>query len=425
MHRHSLQKVELAPFVKKAKTFTSFILLVIAIILFLPWEQTSKGEGKLIAYDPSERHYTIHAPISGFIKDYNIQEDKIVKEGDLLFEMVDLDHEYLPRLKDIGNDITIQRENTQNTLTLLNEQKNNLMQNLRTGLDIYDGKIAQTKDSLNTLKNTKLEVQNSYNIALSNYERIKLLFEEGIESKRSYEVAHNEYIKLSTMLENATLSIQREEKALQIQISEKETFLKSQENAIKSMQNQIIASQNRLKTLDRELTNATINISRNANARVYATKDGYPMRVLINDKDRYVKAGEPLIQFSPLITKRALLVKIRALDMPLIKEGLKVRVQFYGWPALQVSGWPKITFGTFGGVIDKLDPISHENGFYYAYIVQTPEEPWPEDDVLRVGTNASAWIRLSTVPIWYELWRLHNAAPANMFYPKKIEKNAK
>jgi len=425
MHRNSLQKVELAPFVKRAKTITTIIIVVLVLILFLPWEQTSKGEGKLIAYNPSERHYTIHAPISGFIKDYNIQEDKLVKEGDLLFEMVDLDNEYLPKLKDIGNDIQIERSNTQNTLRILNEQRNNLEENLQTGLDIYDGKISQTKDSLSTLRNTKSEVQNNYNISKINYERIKLLYEEGIESKRSYEVAHNEYVKFSTMLENTLLSIQREEKSLQIQIKEKESFLKSQENRIKSMQNQIIASQNRLKNLDKELTNATINISRNANSRVYATKDGYPMRVLINDKDRYVKAGEPLIQFSPLITKRALLVKVRALDMPLIKEGLKVRVQFYGWPALQVSGWPTITYGTFGGVVDKLDPISHEDGFYYAYIVQTPEEPWPSSDVLRVGTNASAWIRLSTVPIWYELWRLHNAAPVNMFYPEKKENNAK
>lgn len=425
MHRNSLQKVELAPFVKKAKTITTLILVVIFIVLLLPWEQTSKGEGKLIAYNPSERHYTIHAPISGFIKNYNIEEDQFVKEGDLLFEMVDLDSEYLPKLKEIGNNLGLERSNTQNTLAILHEQQENLEQNLHTGLDIFERKITQIKDALSTLKNTKLEVENNYKISKINYERIKLLYEEGIESKRSYEVGHNEYVKFTTMLENTTLSIKREEEALQIQIQEKERFLNSQENKIKSMQNQIIASQNRLKALERELTNATINISRNANARVYATKDGYPMRVLINDKDRYVKAGEPLIQFSPTITKRVLLVKVRALDMPLIKKNLKVRVQFYGWPALQVSGWPTITYGTFGGLVDKVDPISHEDGFYYAYVVEDPEEPWPSDDVLRVGTSASAWIRLSTVPIWYELWRLHNAAPVNMFYPEMKEKNAK
>jgi multidrug resistance efflux pump len=421
MSKTSLEKAEISSFVKKSKTISLILVASLIALLFLPWEQTTTGEGKLIAYDPSERDFSIGAPISGFIKNYHIEENMFVKKGDLLFEMQDLDAQYLPKLEDIANDIKIEHTNTNNTLVILEQQQENLNNNLLTGLDIHDRKIAQIEDSLRSLHNTQKEVQNNYTITKSNYERIKLLFDEGIESQRSYEVAHNEYVKLTALLDTTSINIQREAKALEIQKKEKERFLKTQENSIKSMQERIISSQNRLKSLDKELTNASINISRNANAQVFATKDGYPLRILINDKDRYVKVGEPLVHFAPKVTKRVLLTKIRSIDMPLIKVGLKVRIQFAGWPALQVAGWPKITFGTFRGIVDKIDSVSHEDEAFYAYIVEDPNEPWPDHDVLKVGSNASAWVRLSTVSIGYEIWRLHNAMPLKMVHPQGKE----
>ncbi len=414
MPKSSLEKIELSPFVKKAKNITLFIMFILITLLLLPWEQTTKGEGKLIAYNPSERDYTIHAPISGFIQSYHIQEDRAVKKGDLLFEMVDLDVEYLNKLKDIKDDIKVQYTNTQNSLNLLKQKRENLQENLRTGMQIHDKKIAQVKDSLKTLSNEETQAENSYAISKSNYERIKLLFDEGIESKRSYELAHNENVKAEALLKSTIINIQREKKTLEIRKREKERFNKLQENKIKTMQRTILASKNSLKTLDQQIAQASINLSRNSTSKVYATKDGYPLRILINDKDRYVKQGDALIHFAPDVTQRVVLLKVRALDMPLIKEGLHTRVQFFGWPSLQVSGWPKITYGTFGGIVNKVDPIAHEEDSFYAYITEDPAEPWPTDSVLKVGTRATAWVRLSTVAIWYEIWRLHNALPLKM-----------
>lgn len=423
MPNTSFDKIKLSSSVIKAKTITFAFIIVLVSLLMLPWEQTTKGEGKLIAYYPSERDYTIHAPISGFIKGYEVEEDQFVKEGELLFEMHDLDANYLDKLHEIGDNLNTQQQNAQNSLKLLEQQEANLVANLQTGKEIQERKIAQIEDSLLTLQNRQKEMQNSFNVSQKNHERIKTLYEEGIESQRSYELAHNEFIRLSAILDTTAVNIQREQKALDIQIKERERFIKEQENAIRALQNQLITAQNRVKAIDRELTNASINISRNQNAQVYATKDGYPVRILKNDKDRYVKVGDPLIHFSPKITKRAVLVGVRAIDMPLIKKGLKVRIQFHGWPSLQVSGWPTITYGTFAGVVDKIDPIAHEEGLFYAYVTETPEEPWPDNEVLKVGTTASAWIRLSTVQIWYEIWRLHNALPLKMLYPSdKAEK---
>jgi multidrug efflux pump subunit AcrA (membrane-fusion protein) len=414
MHRTSLEKTELTPFASKAKHITTLIILALIAILFLPWEQTTRGEGRLIAYEPTERDYQLLAPISGFVKTYHIEEDSFVKKGDLLFEMVDLDAEYLDKLKAIGNDIDAQYDNMHSTLEKAQEQKLNIIANLQTSKQIYDRKIAQIEDAIRALRLQELQEQNNYKVATANYERMKLLFEEGIESKRTYEVAENAYLKAATALETIEVTIQREQKSLAIQQREKERFIKEQDNAIKTIENTILGYQSTLKSLEQNKKQASINVSRNTTAKVYATKDGYPLRILKNDQDAYIKQGEPLVHFSPKITKRTVLLKIRRVDMPLIKKGLKVRVQFYGWPAMQVSGWPKITYGTFGGIIDKIDPIAHEEGVFYAYVTEDPQEPWPADDVLKVGTRANGWVRLSTVTIAYEIWRMHNALPSNM-----------
>jgi len=414
MHRNSLEKTELSPFAYKAKRITTVIIFAVLGLLFLPWEQTTKGDGRLIAYEPTERDYQLLAPISGFVKAYHITEDSFVKKGDLLLEMVDLDAEYLNKLKAIANDIDAQHENMQATLKKAQEQKLNIIANLQTSKQIYDRKIAQSEDAIKALRLQQLQEQNNYKVATANYERLKLLFEEGIESKRSYEVAENAYLKASTVLETIEVTIQREQKSLAILQREKERFIKEQDNAIKSIENTILGYQSTLKSLEQQKKQASVKVSRNTTAKVYATKDGYPLRILKNDKDAYIKQGEPLVHFSPKVTKRAVLLKIRRIDMPLVKKGLKVRVQFYGWPAMQVSGWPKITYGTFGGIIDKIDPIAYEKGVFYAYVTEDPQEPWPADDVLKVGTRANGWVRLSTVTILYEIWRMHNALPSNM-----------
>ena len=107
-------------------------------------------------------------------------------------------------------------------------------------------------------------------------------------------------------------------------------------------------------------------------------------------------------------------VRLSDFNMPLIKKGLKVRIIFYGWPALQISGWPKISHGTYGGVIHSIEDISHEKGAYYALITEDKEDIWPDKSMLKLGSQASVWVTLGIVPLWYELWRLMMALPPAM-----------
>ena len=99
-----------------------------------------------------------------------------------------------------------------------------------------------------------------------------------------------------------------------------------------------MTTQNLAKTLKQTIESESSTISRYMSRDVVAKSDGYVVRIYLNDQNRLVKRGEEILYFSPIVTHRAIRMKVSDFNMPLMKEGLKTRVTFYGWPALQISG---------------------------------------------------------------------------------------
>jgi multidrug resistance efflux pump len=413
-----LQEVVLHKFVEKFWRISSIIVVVIIAFLFLPWQQTVKGQGIISAYDPTQRPYEISATIHGFIDEFHVEENQFVKKGELLFTMVDIDRKYSEKLKKIEENIQEQSENTHKQMFILREKRDNLQDYLNVGLNVYAQKFDQIEDKVRSLTLKKISLEKNYDIEKSNFERIALLFKDGIESRRKYEMSENIYIRTKAELEKVVIDIQIEKRSLDIIKKEKEKFLKDTQNKIKSLEESILSSQNKMTSLDQELQRQSMEISRYSSSEVYAKKDGYVVRLFENDKNKLLNKGDRVIYFAPVVSEKTLLLKVSDFNMPLIKEGLPVRLMFYGWPALQVSGWPAIKYGTFGGRIKKVDSISYDKGFFYAYVVEDGDEPWPKGHALKVGTQTTAWVRLETVPIWYQIWRTINGVPPRMVTPK-------
>ena len=76
-----------------------FFLFMFIFLIALPWQQTSDGSGKVIAYNPADRVQNIHATVSGRIKQWFVREGSYVKKGDPICEITDIDPNYLERLK--------------------------------------------------------------------------------------------------------------------------------------------------------------------------------------------------------------------------------------------------------------------------------------------------------------------------------------
>lgn len=419
---HSLEKLQVNPLVKKIWLFSSIVLSLLIMALFLPWQQTVEGEGVVVAYDPTQRDYPVLATMNGFINEFYVTENQFVKKGTKLFTMVDLDKEYLNKLKIIEGSSKDQYNNSKIQINNYQDTKKNLNQYLAVGLNVYQQKYEQTKNKIDSLKLKKISLEKKHEIEKSNYERTKLLHADGIESKRNLEVRENSYIEANVELKKISIDLDIEQNDLDILVNEREKFLKETENKIKLLDNDTLSSKNTLQSLGQSVQTNSVNVSRYTSGEVIAEKDGYVVRIFQNDKNKLIKMSERILHFAPKVTTKSLLLKVSDFNMPLIKEGLPVRIMFYGWPALQISGWPEIRFGTFAGIIKRVEQTSREKGFYYAQIVEDPKEPWPKGDSLRIGTQATVWARLETVPIWYQIWRLMNALPPKMVTPV-IEKN--
>jgi multidrug efflux pump subunit AcrA (membrane-fusion protein) len=398
---------------------TSTIIVILVGMLFLPWQQTVMGEGTLIAQNPSERGYMIASTVDGFVETIYVRENQKVKKGDKLFRMVDLDQNYSQRIDRMDESINNQIVYTNEEFETLAKNRGNLVEQMENGGQLYEKRLRQAQEEFKSLEFKKTAIQQSYSVEKANYERTKALFHDAIESKRSLERSENSYAKAKAEWEKVNIDLDIQKRNLDIIRQEKEQYLLDSLHKIRVADNTMNSAQVRLNGLKRDDERQKTDIARYATSDVVAQKDGHVLRVLVNDKNRYISKGDDVVHFAPEITTRTILLKISDFNMPLIKKGLPVRIRFYGWPALEVSGWPKIQYGTFSGIIDRVDPISFEQGFYYAYIIENPKEPWPSDQILRVGTRGTVWARLSTVPIWYEIWRTMNAAPPRMVKPEK------
>ena len=117
-------------------------------MLFLPWQQTVKGNGTVVAYDPTQRDYPVVATIDGFIEEFYVHENQFVTKGTKLFRMGDLDKGYLDRLKTIEGSSKQQYEDSQMQIVNFKDKKENLNPDFVLNDSKYDNsKILVTGDN--------------------------------------------------------------------------------------------------------------------------------------------------------------------------------------------------------------------------------------------------------------------------------------
>ncbi len=413
-----LTQIEQHAIVRRFGWITFAILLILTLILFLPWQQTAKGIGVLTALNPAERNYDILATVDGFIDTFYVKENQFVKKGDKLFRMRDLDERYHEKLLSI-------REQTQQNLTNESIKLENLKENLDSqekvyaiGMKTYDSKILNLQNSLSALLVQKSALLNKQKIEYANYKRALSLFQDGIQSKRDLELKENLYLNIKANYEKVLADIKNIKNSIKIANNDKESFSKEMELKINRIKNDILNSKNILNSLNKSIAKESLSIERYKSRDIVAKTDGYVVNIYQNDQNRLLKRGEKILFFAPIVTKRSILLKVSDFNMPLIKTGLKVRLIFYGWPAVQISGWPKIKHGTYGGVIQYIENVSRQKGYYYAMIVEDKnDDPWPEEQYLKVGTQATVWVLMNEVTLGYEIWRLILAQPPQMSTP--------
>lgn len=160
---------------------------------------------------------------------------------------------------------------------------------------------------------------------------------------------------------------------------------------------------------------------RNGLYYITAPQDGYVNRALQSGLGETVKEGTPIVSIMPANYEIAVETYVDPMDFPLLNKGEKVRVWFDGWPTIVFSGWPNMSYGTFGGQIVAKENFISENGKYRILIAPDPnDKKWPEQ--LSIGAGTQTIALLDDVPIWFEIWRTLNGFPPNFYQPDNTQK---
>ncbi len=409
------------------KRIIGVIAIIAIVFLFLPWTQNISGSGFVTTLKPYQRPQTIHSAIAGRIEKWYVKEGDFVKKGDTILFISEIKEDYLdPNLvENTGNQVKAKESAVQSY-----DQKVKALE-MQMGA-ISNERNLKLKQAQNKLKQSYLKVKSDstdleavktqLKIAETQYNRTVALQEEGLKPMTAVEekrvklqemqakiiTQENKYIASQNDVLNATMELNR----IQAEYTEKVAKASSDKQTALSSKFDTEAQVNKLKN---QYTNYQI---RNGLYYITAPQDGYVNRALQSGLGETIKEGTSIVSIMPSEFEIAVETYVDPVDLPLIHKGEKVRVWFDGWPTIVFSGWPGMSYGTFGGIIVAKENFISENGKYRVLIAPDPEEKnWPEQ--LSIGAGTQTMALLQDVPIWFEIWRTLNGFPPNYYQPTK------
>lgn len=146
-----------------AKWSCLFFILLAVIFAILPWQQTAFGEGRVIAYSPTERQQTIAAPVDGRLGKWYVYEGSQVKKGQPIVDIFDNDPNIIQKIQ-------LEKIATEKSLAV---------------------------------------AENAATIAKSNLDRQYNLYKQGISARKTYEMANLEYAKYINNVESLKVELAR------------------------------------------------------------------------------------------------------------------------------------------------------------------------------------------------------------------------
>jgi multidrug resistance efflux pump len=392
---YSLRSLE-AP--KAGKLLARWIMgigLIVFVILFFPWQQNIRGKGKITALSPGNRPQTVETVIAGRIQEWKIREGQFVTKGDTIAVISEVkekffDPKLLMRLRE-------QIKAKEGSLTSKEMKAGSLKRQIKALQAGFRTKTDQAK--------AKLEAERvRYTNLKSQFERNKTLFEAGNIPLTKYQDIEYKYQAATADFTNAEIEIAQVEAEYLDKINKAESDLN---NTLADL----FDTQATLAKLYNEYSNMEI---RSNQYFILAPQSGVVVKATQAGIGETITEGGAVCTIMPQSDDVAVEMYVRAMDVPLISKGRKVRIEFDGFPALQFSGWPSVSVGTFGGQVEVIDLVNTSPGqFRILVIPDQSDEKWPPQ--LRVGSGTQGWVMLDNVPVWYELWRQLNGFPPSLY----------
>ncbi len=396
-----------------ANALLVLLLLSIVGMIFVPWQQSARGAGQVIAYSPQERQQTVTAPTKGIVAIISpeLREGSIVKKGDLILEMEPSAADLVSQLEASLRDLDAKVATAETKAEVYG----------RNVIDFTEAKSAavsaadQLVEAAEAKWDAKQKLVAGYEAkrlqAQLNLERQKKLFENGLQSEKELEKLQKDLNVAESDLRSAQLEVEAalgELGAKRKERIQKEREAQTKVDYAKAMQQEALGQ---VATANKERRDIEIKLSELQRLNIRAPRDGTLYRVEVFEQGQMLKEGDPLFTIVPETSQRAVELWVSGNDVPLVHAADHVRLQFEGWPAVQFAGWPSVAVGTFSGTVASVDATDDGMGNFRVLVVPDEESSWPSERYLRQGVQANGWVMLNQVPLGYEIWRQLNGFP--------------
>ncbi len=414
-------------YVVLAMVLSVFLLGLAAVLIFVPWQQSISGIGKIMIVSPMERPQNIEAQIPARLQKWHVRDGQVVDKGQLIAELVDLDAKFLDPLQ--GQRLLAQkqaligrRKAAMARSKALQDQFVSLKRSQGAALPSAKERAAQAHDRIAAAQQAVEAARQNTKTTELNLVRLRDLFDKGVRSKRDLELAELDHTRAATDVQRAVAALDIAQRDQTVAVLDQGKVLADTDAAMNSISAAISSAAETIETVSADICKLDIDMQnlqrRSEQRRVYSPCAGKIVRLMCVGAGETVDAGTVLAVIAPATEDLAAELTISDNDAPLVSVGRPVRLQFAGWPALQFAGWPSIAVGTFGGKVAVID-ASDDGKSCYRVIVKPDleliasgrDEKWPSAQFLRPGAEASGWIMLDTVPLGFELWRQFNAFP--------------
>ena len=401
------------------------IALVILSLVAVPWYQSVTGMGKVIVYNPMDRVQEVDALIPGRISEWYVREGDVVRAGQKLALLQDIDSKFLDPQQLLRTDQMLRayqqkRDLISARLGTLSAQSQAIARARQAALPAALQRIEQNRQKLEQTRQNLVASKQNLETDRLQLDRLRLLEGEGLRSRRDLELSQQALVRSQTDLQRSHLGVQVAQRDIDVSVLERDRLAFNLENDLAKVAENRVKAQENLAEVEAEILKLEIERSALSQRRrqqlVVAPRAGRVVRLLKLGAGKTVKSGDPLCSMLPEQQDPAVELAISDFDAPLVQPGQKVRLMFDGFPAIPFTAFPWSAVGTYGGEVAVIDAHDDGSGRFRVFVKpdhSTGSLKWPDGSFkLRPGTQVQGWIMMERpVPLYWEVWRRLNAFP--------------
>ncbi|MEM7457768.1 MAG: HlyD family efflux transporter periplasmic adaptor subunit, partial [Planctomycetota bacterium] len=322
---HLVQSSRLAK--RLARLLLVGLFLSILAMAFLPWQQTSRGKGEVVAFVPQERQQAIESRVKGVVVRVadGLVEGSRVQRGEFILEIQPLASNQVEQLElqkialqAKRDTASVQADAYADNITDLTEAMEFTISAANQMVEAARAKLRSKQELISRYEANELQARQAY-------ERMSSLNEQGLKPLKEVEKAKKDWDGTRAELQ----SIHEEVEASELEVAAKEDEREEKRLLAQTKIDYAVAMQHealgKVATAEKELAEIEISLTELSGLVITAPRDGTIFRMPVYEEGMIIKEGDPILTIVPDTTQNAVELFVNGNDMPLVQVGQTVR----------------------------------------------------------------------------------------------------